>query len=334
MAQTLGEKLREAREERGLSVGEVAEQTRISPHYIDSIERDDYKPLPGGIFNKGFVKSFAKAVGVNEQEAVADYTRQATASDVALVDAQKVYKPEVLTDENSGRSMLPTIVTAVVILAAMTGLILFGLSYLNGGSDEVAKPASTNSNTSTQNSNSAASSQTADPSAPTMANLKVELKAIDAPVPISAITDGTKSENTIGAGSSQAYEPKESLTINYNKWNFDKVQMTINGKSISLPATPLKPADKRIEFVINKDNLAQIWSSGAISTEVPAATGANTNTAPSADAVTAPQAAKPTPAAKPSVQTPSANTSPKPPAMTSGTPKPAAPTAAPASNRP
>lgn len=331
MAQTLGEKLREAREERGLSVGEVAEQTRISPHYIDSIERDDYKPLPGGIFNKGFVKSFAKAVGVNEQEAVADYTRQATASDVALVDEQRVYKPEVLTDENSGRSMLPTIITAVVILAAMTGLILFGLSYLNSSGSEVAKPATTNSNVSNQNSNSATSPQLNDPTAPTMANLKVEIKAINAPVPISAITDGTKSENTIGAGSSQIYEPKESLTINYNKWNFDKVQMTINGKSIALPATPLKPADKRIEFVINEDNLAQIWSSGAVSTEVPAAASNANTAAPATPAapVSTPTTVRPTPAAKPSVPA-ATNPTPQPP---SATPRPAA-TSAPAANRP
>ena len=60
MSQTLGEKLRAAREERGISISEVAEQTRISPHYLASVENDDYKTLPGGIFNKGFVKSYGK----------------------------------------------------------------------------------------------------------------------------------------------------------------------------------------------------------------------------------------------------------------------------------
>lgn len=330
MAQTLGEKLREAREERGLSVAEIAEQTRISPHYIESIENDDYKPLPGGIFNKGFVKSFAKAVGVNEQEAVSDYTRQATAADISLVDEQKLYKPEVLTDENSGRSMLPTIVTAVIILGAMTGLILLGLNYLNSPA-EPAKTVAANTGNSNQNSNSSANIPPADPSAPTMATLKVEIKALNAPVPISATTDGTKSENTIGAGSSQIYEPKESLTINYNKWNADKVQMTINGKSIALPAAPLKPADKRIEFTINKDNIAQIWSSGSVSTEAAAAV-VNTNSAvpvTPAGSATVPTPARPTPAAKPSVPA-AANPTPQPPAAT---PRPAA-TTAPAANRP
>ena len=70
MSLTLGEKLRQAREERGISISEVAEQTRISPHYLDSIENDDYRTLPGGIFNKGFVKSYAKYVGIDEQDAL------------------------------------------------------------------------------------------------------------------------------------------------------------------------------------------------------------------------------------------------------------------------
>ena len=68
----MGEKLRQAREERGISISEVAEQTRISPMYLESIEEDNYKPLPGGIFNKGFVKSYAKYVGLDEQEALLD----------------------------------------------------------------------------------------------------------------------------------------------------------------------------------------------------------------------------------------------------------------------
>ena len=75
MSITLGEKLRQAREERGISISEVAEQTRISPMYLECIESDNYKPLPGGIFNKGFLKSYAKYVGLDEQEVLQEYAR-------------------------------------------------------------------------------------------------------------------------------------------------------------------------------------------------------------------------------------------------------------------
>jgi cytoskeletal protein RodZ len=61
---SLGEKLRQAREARGVSISEIAEQTRISSHYLEAIESDDYRTLPGGIFNKGFVKSYANMSGL------------------------------------------------------------------------------------------------------------------------------------------------------------------------------------------------------------------------------------------------------------------------------
>src|SRR5882757_7021507 len=113
MSLTLGEKLREAREERGISLSEVAEQTRISSLYLEAIENNDYRNLPGGIFNKGFVKSFAKYVGLNEQEALLDYSQILAQQEDTQDDGLRHYKPEVLTDDRSGSSMMPTIIIAV-----------------------------------------------------------------------------------------------------------------------------------------------------------------------------------------------------------------------------
>ncbi len=53
---SLGEQLRRARMERGVGLREVSEQTRITMSNLEAIEADDFKPLPGGIFNKSFVK--------------------------------------------------------------------------------------------------------------------------------------------------------------------------------------------------------------------------------------------------------------------------------------
>src|ERR1043165_1168319 len=115
MSLTLGEKLRQARDERGISISEVAEQTRISPMYLELIENDDYRTLPGGIFNKGFVKSYAKYVGIDEQEALQDYAR-IIAGEEEQDNHQKVYRPEVLTDDRTSSSMIPTVIFAVIIL--------------------------------------------------------------------------------------------------------------------------------------------------------------------------------------------------------------------------
>ena len=108
MSLSLGEKLRQAREERGISISEVAEQTRISPLYLKSIEKDDYKPLPGGIFNKGFVRSYARYIGFDEDEALADYA-QIVAEDATLTEADHgVHRPQVMTDDAMAQSVAPT----------------------------------------------------------------------------------------------------------------------------------------------------------------------------------------------------------------------------------
>src|SRR5260221_12082763 len=115
MSLTLGEKLRQAREEKGFSLSEVADQTRISSLYLESIENDDYRILPGGIFNKGFVKSYAKFVGLSEQEALLDYSKLLSDSAISEESELKLYKPEVLTDDLSGASQAPTLIIAFVI---------------------------------------------------------------------------------------------------------------------------------------------------------------------------------------------------------------------------
>ncbi|HRI02935.1 MAG TPA: helix-turn-helix domain-containing protein [Pyrinomonadaceae bacterium] len=324
---TLGEKLRQAREDRGISLSEVAEQTRISPLYLESIENDDYRNLPGGIFNKGFIKTFAKYVGVDEQEAMTDYGQIVSASSGELDEKElRLYKPEVLTDDTSGSSMIPTIIVAVVILALMTAGILFLVNYLRQPADPVAANSAatpaTNSNAVPSGSNTSAT----DPTAPAMGSANFEIKTTTALVKIVATVDSEPAKpSNLAAGSSVTFTPKESLTLNYSRWNFDKVQLTINGKTISLPSAPLAPADRdRIIVTINKDNLAQIWTSGTVSSEVPpATTDANANVAAPPAATTAPVQQRPTPLPpKPAnvAANTAANTAVKPPANTAKPP--------------
>jgi transcriptional regulator with XRE-family HTH domain len=75
MAASIGEQLRLAREARGIGLREICDQTRISIHYLEAIEANDYKRLPGGVFNRSFIKAYAKSVGYDEREAIEGYTR-------------------------------------------------------------------------------------------------------------------------------------------------------------------------------------------------------------------------------------------------------------------
>ena len=75
MAATIGEQLRLAREERGIPLREISDETRISIRYLEAIESGDFKRLPGGIFNRSFVKAYARCIGYDEKEAIEGYAR-------------------------------------------------------------------------------------------------------------------------------------------------------------------------------------------------------------------------------------------------------------------
>lgn len=77
----VGERLRAAREERGMSLEDVAEYTRITQRHLAMIEEGQLGSLPGRTYAIGFSKSFAKAVGLDEQE-IADRVRE----ELALID--------------------------------------------------------------------------------------------------------------------------------------------------------------------------------------------------------------------------------------------------------
>src|SRR5215831_19285475 len=70
-----GASFRKARESKGISLDQVSHETRISIRFLAAIENEEFSALPGGIFNRGFVRSFAEAVGLDPDQAVADYDR-------------------------------------------------------------------------------------------------------------------------------------------------------------------------------------------------------------------------------------------------------------------
>ena len=287
MAETLGEKLRAAREARGISVSEVAEQTRIAPMYIECIENDNYKPLPGGIFNKGFVKSYARFIGLDEQDALQDYSRLIAQTEGAAPPPTETrsYRPEVLTDDRASQSSISTIIFAGIILALMTGAIYMLVNYLRS---EPSDPAVATSTGNAANQATGQPEQPATPGptagdAPTMQNIRVEFRTETEPISLSATSDGKSSVNTVTPGSPQTFEPRENLKLSYAKALASSAQLFINGKQIVLPTTPANPRRIPIEIEINAGNLAQVWQSGQYTFAVQAPTN---TAAPASPAIT------------------------------------------------
>src|SRR5882724_1726217 len=130
MEANIGEQLRLAREGRGIPLREISDQTRISMHYLEAIESNDYKRLPGGIFNRSFVKAYARYVGYDEKEAIEGYTRYMRDSgDSGEEVSTTPYHSKGYTDAPATRSPLLTVVLAIVILAILTALALAAVHW-------------------------------------------------------------------------------------------------------------------------------------------------------------------------------------------------------------
>lgn len=68
-----GGKLRQAREGRGISLRQIAASTKISVAALEALERNDISKLPGGIFSRSFVKSYASEVGLDPDQTVREF---------------------------------------------------------------------------------------------------------------------------------------------------------------------------------------------------------------------------------------------------------------------
>jgi cytoskeletal protein RodZ len=95
-----GDKFRKAREKKEISLDDVSNVTKISARMLRAIEEEHFDQLPGGVFNKGFIRAYAKHLGLNDEEAITDYLaclRQ------AQIDAHEVWEPEASKKPNTAQ---------------------------------------------------------------------------------------------------------------------------------------------------------------------------------------------------------------------------------------
>jgi cytoskeleton protein RodZ len=112
---TFGDNLKREREMRGVSLDEISAATRIATRFLQAIENDQWDQLPGGVFNRGFVRAVAHYLGLDEENTVAEYV-------LAAGDQQSVPvwtgSPPAVTPQ---QPWLAWIFAAVVIVALLAG---------------------------------------------------------------------------------------------------------------------------------------------------------------------------------------------------------------------
>ena len=119
-----GGTLRLARERRGISVREIAARTKISIAALEALERNDVSKLPGGIFSRAFVRSYAHEVGLDPDETVREFLARFQGTPVEAAAA-----PAAASDADSDFEVQQRIAGVVLKLALISvplvGLVLY-----------------------------------------------------------------------------------------------------------------------------------------------------------------------------------------------------------------
>lgn len=136
---TLGSELKRQREERGITLAQISEATRIGTRFLKAIDEDNFSVLPGGIFTRAFIRAYAKQIGIDEEEAVSLYHQQIAPPPEASPESQSSSTPisEVTTSiinpvqQPAARTRWVTITVAASALVLVSVVVVALFSRLN-----------------------------------------------------------------------------------------------------------------------------------------------------------------------------------------------------------
>jgi cytoskeleton protein RodZ len=113
---TFGENLRREREMRGVSLEEIADATKISVRALQALEADQFEKLPGGIFTRSFIRTYAKYLGLDVESVMAEFHLVAPAS-AQQADLSRISQQRPPRAQQGSRAGLIGLLLALLVLA-------------------------------------------------------------------------------------------------------------------------------------------------------------------------------------------------------------------------
>ena len=116
-----GDRLRREREMRGITLDEITESTKIARRHLEALEKEHFDQLPGGVFNKGFVRAYARFLGLDEDQAVADYSAASNEQPEPENKFPLEIHEEPNRELNPRRSKIPLIFAVAALVGVLVG---------------------------------------------------------------------------------------------------------------------------------------------------------------------------------------------------------------------
>jgi cytoskeletal protein RodZ len=247
----VGRKLREARERRGVSLRQIADRTKIAVSVLEALERNDISRLPGGIFGRAFVRSFATEIGLDPEATIQEFIVQFPQDSVTVGhprSQQIVDNAALESDRRMASTVLGLLVLAVPIAAAVIYLTVNG----RGPAPAAAPPGALRSAAGEPAAAPAplprAVTDSAGPAAPVGGaagddRVTVAL-AVTRPSWVSAIVDGEKQvERLLQPGDQRTLQVRRELVLSVGD---------AGGVAIIVNGTAARPLGKDGEFVTKR----------------------------------------------------------------------------------
>ena len=119
-ADDFGSRMRHTREQRGVSLRQIAQTTKLSVRALEALERNDISRLPGGIFSRAFVRSYAAEIGVDPEDTVRDFLVQFPHESVTGAGSHALS-----AEPWRGRTFVTGAMMIAAAVALVVGVILF-----------------------------------------------------------------------------------------------------------------------------------------------------------------------------------------------------------------
>ncbi len=226
-----GEQLKRERELRGVSLEEVSTATRIAPRFLEALENEQWDKLPGGVFNRGFIRAVARYLGLDEENLVSEYALQTKGRSERGVVPDPPVKPEPIW----GR------ITALVgVILLVLAVVAIAFHYI-----EPRIAARFHKNSGDHLLPTYASSTPASPAAendpPTAPSSRLALRLIPLKAAqISVVVDGKSAYNGyVSVNDTKVFSANSSIEI--SSTDSDAVSLELNGQPISAAGTPGQP---------------------------------------------------------------------------------------------
>jgi cytoskeleton protein RodZ len=139
----LGERFRAAREARGLTLSDVAEHIRIRSVYLAAIEDESWASIGAPVYIRGFLRTYARFLGLDPEEVVAEFNGQASAPPAPVPSAPGAPpKTSYLADEQApARGLSPLIWIASLVAVVLIAIVVYNEATLRGRQTAAALPS-------------------------------------------------------------------------------------------------------------------------------------------------------------------------------------------------